>query len=174
MSDNDFNKRYLEFCKPFVDAIAEVYETMFKTKLELGKPEVKKEGTQTKSDYSAIMGITGLYEKGNDKFEFTGSLVISWTMPVYLKSASKMLMEEHTEFSEEIIDVGKEIANITMGNAKKVLNPLGYKIAMSTPTSIHGNGIEVQSEKGILTIITPLSCDLGDFFIELNYKDNNS
>ena len=169
-----FQERYLEFCKPFVDGLKNVYSTMVFTELHHGTPMLKQNSSQL-SDYSSVMGINGKYEEeGHPAINFKGSLVISWPMETYIKTASKMLMEDYTEFNDEIHDVGMEIANITMGNAKKIVNPLGYKIEMSVPNCVVGNQHAVESERGTVTIVIPMESELGYFFMEINYKDSES
>lgn len=166
----DFNKRYIEFCKPFIDSLIDVYETMLSCKVNPGKPGLRSKN-QNLGFYSSIMGISGVYKGAGEEKSFKGSLTLCWPKEVYLKSASAMLMEEFTEFSDEIEDVGLEITNITMGNAKKFLNDLGYFIEMSIPNSVIGNDHHLSVEKGVLTINTPLSCEFGNFCIELNYSE---
>lgn len=167
---SEFNKRYLDFCKAFIEAIKEVYSTMMSTEINPDKPTFK-EGKKSYGDYSAIMGINGTYEGPEINKKFKGSLVLSWPEETYLKSASAMLMEEFTEFNDEISDVGMEVANITMGNAKKILNELGYFIEMSIPTSVHGKNHEMKAQDKVVTITTPLKSDFGTFYIELSYED---
>ena len=166
----EFNKRYLEFCKPFIDAIKDVYSTMMSTNLRPGTPSIKK-GSISHGEFSSIMGINGIYENGNEKKGFRGSLTLSWPEQVYIKSAGAMLFEEFTEYSDEIADVGMEICNITMGNAKKVLCQEGYSIEMSIPTSVKGKDHEIKAQDGVVTIATPLESELGTFYIELSYED---
>lgn len=167
---SDFKKRYLEFCRPFVESLKDVYKTMLQCELSHDPPRLK-DGSLASGDYSAIMGINGRYEMGDVKKNFKGSLVISWPIDTYIKSASAMLMEDFSEYSEEIADVGLEICNITMGNAKKTLNQLGYFIDMSIPNSVYGAHHEIKSQKGVVTIITPFKSQLGNVFVELNYED---
>lgn len=167
---NEFNKRYLDFCKPFIDAIKEVYATMMDAEITPDKPGIKT-GRKSYGDFSAIMGINGKLEIGNEKKNFKGTLVLSWPEDVYLKSAGAMLMEEFTEYSDEIADVGLEICNITMGNAKKVLSEQGFFVEMSIPTSVKGKDHEIMAQDGVVTIATPLSCKLGVFSVELSYED---
>jgi chemotaxis protein CheX len=166
----EFNKRYLDFCKPFILAVKEVYETMMGTEITPGKPGLK-ESKKSYGDYSSIMGINGTYQGAGPKKKFRGSLVLSWPEEVYIKGASAMLMEEYTEFNDEIADVGMEICNITMGNAKKVLSEEGYLIEMSIPTSVSGKNHEIKAQDGIVTIATPMECGFGTFYIELSYED---
>ncbi|MCO4793232.1 MAG: chemotaxis protein CheX [Bacteriovoracaceae bacterium] len=169
-----FQERYLEFCKPFVDGLKNVYSTMVFTEIKHRTPQLKRESCEF-SDYSSVMGINGVFESEESKpIDFKGSLVISWPMDTYLKTSSKMLMEEYSEFDDDIKDVGMEISNIAMGNAKKIVNPLGYKIEMSVPNCIVGKDHSVDSEKGTVTIIIPFESDLGPFYMEINYKDSES
>ena len=167
---NQFNKRYLEFCRPFIEAIKEVYLTMMSTELKPSAPSIK-EGAKSFGDYSSIMGINGTFNGEGETRKFKGSLVISWPSDTYLKTAGAMLMEEYTEFTDEIADVGMEIANITMGNSKKVLAEQGYVIEMSIPTSVRGKEHELKSQDGVITIVTPLESELGSLYVELNYED---
>ena len=166
-----FNKRYIEFCKPFIDSLTSVYDTMLSSKLVPGKPGVRSSEANL-GFYSSVMGISGIYKGEGDEKKFRGSLTICWPLEVYLKSASAMLMDEYTSYTEEIEDVGLEIANITMGNAKNVLNGLGYFIEMSIPNSVTGSDHRLSVQKDVLTINTPLECEFGKFFIELNYTES--
>lgn len=167
---DDFNKRYLDFCKPFIDSIINVYETMMSTQLKASKP-VLNDGSKQIGDISSMMGISGIYEGGDEKRKFKGNLVISWSMDTYVKTAGAMLMEEYTEYSDEIADVGMEICNITMGGAKSVLEKIGFHIEMSIPTSMRGKELEYKPPEGIVTISTTLDSSLGPIIIALNYED---
>ena len=167
---SNFNKRYLEFCKPFIASIKGVYSTMLNNELTHGRPEIKKHN-MTYGEYSALMGINGVFDSEGKTKKFKGNLIISWGMDSYLKVASEMLMEEYEAFSEEIEDVGLEICNIVMGNAKKELSNQGYKIEMSTPTLIMGKDVELKTEKNVIAIITPMESAIGSVHVELNYED---
>ena len=167
---NEFNQRYLEFCKPFISGIKEIYSTMMDAEVTPDKPTIKTDGASF-GDYSAIMGINGRFEVGKEKKGFKGTLVLSWPEETYLKSASAMLMEDFSEYSDDIADVGLEICNITMGNAKVTLGEQGFFVDMSIPTSIRGKGHEINAQSGVVTIATPLKCKYGLFSVELSYED---
>ena len=167
---SEFTKRYLDFCKPFIASIKGVYTTMLNNELNHGRPEIKKHN-KTYGEYSAIMGINGVFDNEGQTKNFKGSLILSWGMDAYLKVASEMLMEEYTEFSDEINDVGLEICNICMGNAKKELNKQGYKIEMSTPTLVMGKDVELKTQKSVISIVTPMTSEIGEVHVELNYED---
>jgi len=166
----DFKQRYLEFCKPFVESLKDVYKTMLRCELTHEAPKLKSNNIAS-GDYSALMGINGRYEFGDVKRNFKGSLVISWPKDCYIKSASAMLMEDYTDYNQEISDVGLEICNITMGNAKNILNQLSYFIEMSIPNNIYRANHEINTQKGVVTIVTPFTSPLGNVFVELNYED---
>jgi CheY-specific phosphatase CheX len=175
MSDEDkeFQKRYLEFCLPFVSAIKEVYSTMLETDIKAGTPKIVSLASDTlEGEYTALIGMNGHFEKDGQPHPFKGSFSISWPTESYLKVASKMLMDEYTVIDEEIIDVGMEICNITIGNAKGALNPKGYKIEMATPSYIQGHKVKLNHEANTVTISTPLESELGILHLGINYKES--
>lgn len=167
-----FETRYLEFGKQFVDSVKDVFSTMLMVELTHGQPEIA-ESNISKGDLTGIMGMNGTYvgPDENLNIEFKGSFFISWKLETYLGIASTMLGEDYTEMTEEIEDVGLEICNIAMGGAKQKLNPMGYKIEMAIPNSISGKDHMIKSDKGAVTVIVPMTCELGEFYIGLNYKE---
>ncbi len=167
---NDFNKRYIDFCKPFIESITDIYETMMSVELNAEKPEIS-DGSKAIGDISSMMGISGVYEGNGLKKSFKGNLMISWSMDSYVKTASAMLMEDFTDYNDEIADVGMEICNITMGGAKAVLNTKGYLIEMSIPTSMRGKELQYKPQEGVVTISTILNSTIGPVCISLNYED---
>lgn len=168
-----FNERYLDFCRPFIDAVKDIYKTMMNTEISTQKPQIKQNHAY-KGDHSAIIGINGFLDGDDSQVTFQGTLVLSWPETVYLKTAEAMLGETYAEFSTEIEDLGCEVANITLGNSKRSLAEQGYKVEMSTPTSIRGKDHNIKSEKNVITIHVPLSCDFGEFYMDLNYTDELS
>lgn len=140
------------------------------TKINNLSPEIKT-SPKAKGFYSAIMGMNGILESQGDPRSFKGSMSVTWSNECYLNTAGKMLMEEYTEMNEEIRDAGAEIVNIIMGKAKTELAERGYKIEMSTPTVVIGQDHELQYQKDVVTIATPFSSELGDFWLEIGYKD---
>lgn len=167
---NEEDQRYFEFCKPFIDAVKDLYSTMMSTEIKAGTP-VFKTDTVPYGDITALMGINGVLDRDGTQKQFKGNMIISWPTESYIKTASAMMMEEYTELNDEIADVGMEISNITTGNAKKVLATQGYQIEMATPTTINGKDYSLRSAGNTKTIHIPFDCDLGPFFIEMNYED---
>lgn len=164
-------QHFLAFSKPFITAAKNVFETMVFTKLQPDKPTIK-EGNQSKGDVSAVLGITGTIKReGKDDVCYKGMLVLSWPYETYLKIAGAMLMEEFSEFNEEIADVGGEICNMIMGNAKRDLNGLGYTTDMAIPSMIEGPGHNIKYLQGTTVVLIPMKTDHGDFFMELCYQE---
>lgn len=143
---------------------------MMQTEIQNQSPEIKKTPV-SRGFYSAIIGMNGKLEDGENQVSFKGSMSVTWEHDCYLKSSSKMLMEEYTELNDEIRDAGAEVVNIIMGKAKTVLAEQGYKIDMSTPTVVIGHDHELQYQKDVTTVTTPFESELGMFWLEIGYRD---
>lgn len=164
-------KRFIDFSKPFIDATRNVFETMIFTKIQTGKPAIK-DGNTSKGDVSAVLGLSGEYTKDGEVCPYRAMLVISFPFDTYIKAASAMLMEEYTEYNDEISDVAGEICNMVMGNAKRDLTALGYTTNMAIPSIVMGKNHSIRYPGDTIIIMIPISSAHGDFYIELCYKDN--
>lgn len=168
--DSKSQEAFLVFAKPFIEALKNVFETMVFTKVEAKKPEMKTDNV-SRGDVSSMIGMNGVYESDGKEIEFKGMLVISWPEDTYVKTASAMLMEEHTEYNDEIADTGSEIVNIIMGNAKRDLAQVGYKLEMAIPSMIGGKNHTIKYPNAVKTVLIPLNCSHGDFFMEICFKE---
>lgn len=164
------NSNFVQFSKPFVDALKETFSLMAQTEITAHSPTIK-QGNVAKGDISALIGMNGKVEKDGEEKDFKGLLVISWPEDVYIKFASRMLFEEYTEYCEEISDSGAEIANIVMGNAKGQLNPEGYKIDMASPSTVRGKNHEIKYPPNTTVIAITITADIGDFTLEICYME---
>ncbi len=165
------SSNFIEFSKPFVEASKNVFETMIFTKLETQKPIIKKDST-SKGDISAILGVTGNLNKDGVEVPYKGMLVLSWPYETYLKVASAMLMETHTKYSSEIADVGGEISNMVMGNAKRTLAEMGYTSSMAIPSLIEGPAHNLTYPNGTTVILIPINSAHGPFYMEICYIED--
>lgn len=163
-------QHFLEFSRPFIDAGKNVFETMVFTKLDAGKPEIKKD-YRSRGDISAVLGLTGEIKKDGQNKEYKAMLVLSWPYNTYFKVASAMLMENFTEYSNEIADVGAEIANMIMGNAKRELATMGYTTNMAIPSIIEGAGHSIKYPESTTIVMIPINSAHGPFFIEICYTE---
>lgn len=164
------NKNFVQFSKPFVDALKETFSLMVQTDLNAHSPQIKN-SVIAKGDISALIGMNGKVDKDGEEKGFKGLLVISWPEDVYIKFASRMLYEDFDGYCDEISDSGAEIVNIVMGNAKGQLNPLGYKIEMASPSTVKGTNHEIKYPPNTTVIEITLSSDIGDFTLELCYQE---
>ena len=162
--------QFIAFSKPFIDAAKNIFKTMVSSNLETGKPSIKK-GNVSNGDISSIIGMTGTCERGGEAFNFKGQLVISFPEGTFLKVTSAMLFEEFTEINDDNSDSGAEIINMIMGNAKRDLTSLGYKMGMATPTTVSGAAHEIKYINGVRIIVIPMKCTHGDFFVEICYQE---
>ena len=161
---------FIEFSKPFVDAAKNVFETMVFTKLEPQKPMIKKDNV-SKGDVSAVLGLSGEKTEGDESKPYKAMLVISWPYDTYFKVASAMLMDTFTEYNDEISDVGGEICNMIMGNAKRDLGGMGYTSNMAIPSMIEGKSHNIKYPTGTTVIVIPINSAHGEMFIEICYTE---
>lgn len=169
---NDLNY-FLKFSKPFIDALKETFSLMIQTEIKAHSPKLKTDSLAY-GDITAMIGMSGTVVKDSKESPFNGLLVLSWPENIYVKMASRMLMEEYQEFCDDIYDTGAEISNIVMGNAKKVLKEQGFNIGLATPTTVRGKGHMVKYPTNSTIIAVTISCDLGDFTMELCYQETSA
>jgi chemotaxis protein CheX len=144
---------------------------MLNTEINAHSPRIKKDSL-ARGEVSAMIGMSGVVSKDGKDQDFNGLIVLSFQKDVYLKVASAMLSQEFTDFTEDTEDVGAEIANIVMGNAKKVLAPQGYKIGMATPTQVKGLNHEIKYPPNTSVMEITISSSLGDFNFDICYREN--
>ncbi|MCB9061774.1 MAG: chemotaxis protein CheX [Halobacteriovoraceae bacterium] len=165
------NKNFIEFSRPFIEAAKNVFETMVFTKLDAQKPGLKKNNISM-GDVSAVLGLTGEVKMPDRESNYKAMLVLSWPYDTYFKVASAMLMDTFTEYNEEIADVGGEISNMIMGNAKRDLAELGYTSNMAIPSMVEGAGHTLKYPEGTTVIVIPITSAHGPFYMELCYRED--
>ena len=165
------NKNFIEFSRPFIEAAKNVFETMVFTKLDAQKPGLKKNNISM-GDVSAVLGLTGEVKIDDRDTTYKAMLVLSWPYDTYFKVASAMLMDTFTEYNEEIADVGGEISNMIMGNAKRDLAELGYSSNMAIPSMVEGAGHTLKYPEGTTVIVIPITSAHGPFYMELCYRED--
>jgi chemotaxis protein CheX len=163
--------RFIEFSKPFIEAAKNVFETMVFTKLEPQKPSIKKDNL-SKGDVSAVLGLSGEIDRNGSKLPYRAMLVLSWPYDTYYKVASAMLSETYTSYCPEIYDVGGEISNMIMGNAKRDLKTMGYTSTMAIPSMIEGKDHTIKYPNGTTVILIPIICAHGQMYMELCYTES--
>jgi chemotaxis protein CheX len=161
---------FIEFSKPFMDAVKNVFTTMVFTSLEPQKPIIKSDSLSL-GDVSAILGLNGEIKKGDTCFQYKAMLVISFPYESYFKIASAMMGETYTTYHSDIKDVGGEIVNMVMGNAKSTLAKMGYTSNMAIPSTIEGKGHSINYATGTNIVLIPFNSLHGPIFMELCYSE---
>ena len=126
-----------------------------------GKPALK-------SDDHAQGVVTGIIDlKGK---ETSGSVAISFSKPVVLDIAKRMLRMETTEVNDMVKDLVGEIANMMAGGAKAILQDKGFDFDLTLPSVFAGEGHQVKHSVQGPIIVLPFNTDSGDFFVEMCFK----
>ncbi len=160
---------FIDFSKPFIEACKNIFSTMVDCSLTAKKPEIKKD-TTSRGDVTAFIGLSGDLDKGNKKYQYKAMLVLSFPYDTYFKIASKMLSETYTSYHPDIHDLGGEIVNMIMGNAKRDLKTLGYSSNMAIPSIIEGKDHSITYPAGTTIVVIPFDSEFGPIFMELCYS----
>lgn len=150
----------VEFINPFLSSLMNVLETMAMTKLEPGKPSLKREEV-SKGDVSGIIGMAGPQTKGSLSVTFEESLALS--------IMEKMLGERPDSINEEVTDMVGEITNMVTGGAKNILGDKGYDFNMATPTVVSGKAHTISHQCESSTLIIPFTSESGKAYIEVSF-----
>lgn len=151
----------VKLINPFIDATLNVLGTMASTKVQHGKPYLKKDQV-ARGDVSGVIGLTG---------ETRGTISVSFTEASILPIVSNMLGEEVKELNEEIEDAVGEITNMISGQARKKLEELGRTLKAAIPTVITGRDHAVKHVTTYPIIAIPFSTDSGEFTIEVCFEE---
>ena len=151
-----------KFVSPVVDTLMSIFTTMVQIEPEAGE-------SRFKSDDISKGDVTGLLKMEGDKA--SGSVSITFTKEVVFDLVKRMLHMEIQDIDETARDLAGEMANMVVGGAKHLLEEQGYKIDMSLPEVFAGQGHRIEHSFGGKTIEIPFSIDSGDFYIEVNFKE---
>lgn len=163
-------ENFLKFAHPFIQAAKNTFKTMVQTEITFHSPTIKK-GSFGSGDITAIIGMNGELTKSSTPKQFEGVLALGFKEDVYIKIASKMLMEEYKVWCEDIADTGAELCNIILGQSKAELAKLGLKLALTTPTTIRGKDLDMRPPNGSIIVETKVQCELGEFSMDICYQD---
>ena len=109
--------------------------------------------------------VTGIIDLISEKKK--GSIAISFSKPVAIEIARRMLGVENEVSDDEIIDLVGEITNMMAGGAKAKLHEHGYDFDMTIPRVIVDlDNVLGQRAQGP-TIILPFATETGKFYVEL-------
>lgn len=161
---------FIEFSRPFIEATKKIFETMVFTSLKTEKPIIKTDNI-SRGEVSAILGLNGEIEKNGINQHYKATLVISFPYETYFKIASAMLGETYTAYVPDIHDLGGELVNMIMGNAKRDLKVMGYSSNMAIPSMIEGRNHSIKYPSGTHVVLITFTSDHGPFFMEICYSE---
>ena len=86
---------------------------------------------------------------------------------VFLKIYGNLFDEEPKEITADMEDAAAEVLNIVYGQAKTELNEKGYDLPRAFPQVLTGEQIQRQATRLEKTMVLPLTCTAGMFYIEI-------
>ncbi len=142
---------------PFINATANVIETMAFMKIKAGRPYLKKDSV-AKGDVTGVIGLTGVAN---------GTISVTFQERCILKIVSNMFDEEMKVLNEEIADAVGELTNMISGQARKELEETGKIFHAAIPSVITGKNHTISHFTSGPKIAIPFYTDDGNFTIEV-------
>lgn len=143
---------------PFVKSISNVFAMM------LGC-EIRRTGLKLKSSMAPsfdVTGVIGLSGKVN------GSVVLSLSRRLALKTVENMLGEEATEINEMVADAVGELTNMVAGSAKAELSE--YDLSLGAPNVIVGRHHVICFPKNVRPICIHFDSQWGAISLEVGLE----
>jgi chemotaxis protein CheX len=100
----------------------------------------------------ALIGLTGTWN---------GSGTIACAGATARHLSGRFLMTEFAAVDAEVLDAMGELANMIIGNVKEDLATALGPLAISTPTVIHGRGLQTRSVDGETDACVSFACEGG-------------
>jgi chemotaxis protein CheX len=148
-----------KYINPFLQASLNLFREYLGMNVSAGTPFINKEPKDL-FEVSSIIGLAG---------QTVGAIVLSFPRECAIKIVSQFAREQYTTLSNTVLDGVGELVNIIAGNAKKDL--LDFKIVISLPGVIVGNGYKIKWPQGIPVICIPFMSEAGDFTVNVSLRD---
>lgn len=154
----------VQFINPFITSTRNLFDTMIRVPLSLGKPSVRSLDVRLDrlSDMATVVELSG---------GVSGLVVVHFTKMAACLLVSKLTGETVRELDADALDALGEIGNMIVGGAKKDL-PCEL-VTISTPRVVKCDKIEYPQVGPILLV--PFSTPLGTTpVLEVTFKRNGS
>ncbi len=145
----------VRYINPFVGSICNVFETMCRLKVTIGKPAFQTEPYE-RTDVSAIIGFSG---------DAAGSVALCLGFDTASTVATAFAGTEISPEHEDFGDALGELANMVAGGAKAKLE--GFNVNISLPNVVIGEDQRISTSRSCPRLIIPCSSDAGDFHVEV-------
>jgi chemotaxis protein CheX len=106
--------------------------------------------TESFAGLVALVGIAG---------PWAGIGTVYCSKELGLKLTAAMLMEEHVEVNDEVLDAMAELANMIVGNVKTALEEDLGALVLSIPTVIYGRNYKALNGMGKSRIVVPFTVE---------------
>ena len=148
----------IKFINPFIASLTHVFRTMLDCQVRRGKVVLKDSGAP-KFEVSGIVGLSSQ--------RAAGTIVLSLSQPVALKSASVMLLHEITQLNADVVDAVGELTNVVAGAGKADLEE--YALVSGLPNVITGRDHEVRFPSEVTPVCVPFDTDWGPLALEVGF-----
>ena len=148
------------YINPFLTATTNVFQTMVKMPIRLGKPCLRDESQRLYKlcPLSAVIALSGAAN---------GVVVMCLTPRVALTMASALAGRTFEKVDDEVRDALGEIVNMIAGSAKKDLP--GGLVTISTPRLVDTAQVAYPAGRPVISI--PFDTSVGRFIIEVSLKE---
>jgi len=144
---------------PFVNAIQNVFSTMFQLPVEIGEPRLKS-GRKATHDVSGIIGVSGV---------MVGTIVLSMPLEAAGSIVTLFTGEEIEADSDDFADAVGELVNMISGNAKAEFQRKG--VSISCPSVVIGADHTIAVQSGIPCVLIPCTTDCGEVVLEVALRE---
>ncbi len=145
---------------PFLEAAANVLQTMAMIQATPGKPFLKKSG-EARGEVTGVIGITGDHQ---------GSLSISFTKQCIASVISNLFGSEVNEINDEVCDAVGEITNMISGDARRRLEAHDIMLQGGTPTVVAGKNHSITHIHDGPYLAVPFTTPSGEFTVEIAFN----
>lgn len=148
----------VKYINPFIAAITNLFTTMMKTQVMIGKPFLKQDDDRI-AGYCAIIGFSG---------DAQGSVTLCLNSMTAQKVIEAFTGESIGSDDPDMADALGELCNMIAGQAKAQFN--GMQISISLPRVIRGEGLETMRSRHDRVLVLPCDTSLGRFRVEVSMK----
>lgn len=148
----------VEHLNPFIASTIHTFHTMVYCDVRPGKVALVPE-KGARFDVSGVIGLSGMAQ---------GTVALSFGRITALKIATAFTGTRVLALDDMATDAVAELANIVAGAAKRDLSD--YKINISLPTVILGDGHELVGPRDIIPMVVPFVCPHGNFHLVVRFK----
>lgn len=146
----------VEFINPFLMSLSRTFRTMLGCEVKRGELSLN---TGKLHEISGLIGLSG---------RAVGTVILSFSEPVALQSASAMLMTTKESIDEEVIDAIGELTNMVAGSAKAELAE--FDLSISLPSVITGGRHRIRFPSNVRPISVPYETMWGPLLLEVGLE----